>query len=1444
MLVYQTENFKKRLSKDFPHLKENVENFISQLEQLPFQEAISRLDRHPPYLKHRIGKFRIIAKILTPSEINIKSPTLVLIEIMQRGNNEYDEFNWHTSEYGEKYLQPIIETEINQIENYVNNSTISEPEPELPSEFLKWFYPSHYFDTSERLIYESVNWYNKTFNSDFNISRFYDILIAILDNNQSEVEITTIDKKVSIATLRRNQNFVVIYTCFLLPQYNSTDNYSEVYFLIDALWNGKPSEEYISKISENIPAQDSNINLETLAKLSYRAYPDYILADEKIWGEIEKDEQANLALSSEEELILKKILNPSTPELPIFISGRAGSGKSTLLYYLFADFIARKFANECEGDPLFLTYSKPLLETAEKSILKILNLNYNYRSTSSQTLTQIEENKIKNFFKTFHQLLIENLPPDNAEKFKKDKMVSIFKFKSFWERNKNYLPKNISPELAWFTIRAYIKGYSDSDEFMDPEQYSELPRKEKAIPEEKFEEIYNTIFKWYDKLCKEHNLWDDQDLVREVLKNKNLPSFPVIFCDEAQDFTRIELRLIMKLSTFSKYKLSQLNTLPFVFAGDPMQTINPTGFRWETTKTIFHEEIIEMINKGRTSIPTINFEELHYNYRSTPAITKFSNSILMWRSALSKIDSKPQIPWRTIIDENSPENEGPKPSRFIIDEIINDEKHKNELLKLLKEKIVIIPAEEDQLTNFIEEDPILKEIFPSISDNNPPKNIFTAISAKGLEFDDIIIYKFGEKLQNSISEIINSQPSFENEFYLNKLYVAISRAKKHLFIVDTINGNEKLWKYLSDLNLITDFLPHDFNLTPWIKYITTLMPGDISHLTYSKTEKENIASELMRNGISRHDPELLHRAHDYYQELREIENATICLAYAHKYEEKYAEAANYFKKINKLYEAKECLLQGKLWNDLVAFYEEHPELKRDINYEFALFIINQNLTTDSFLRFHNFLIRSKNDIQPHDEIINIAIDKYINFLLNADTNTLNTPTWHEAASLLKEKFIYNPNACRASAKSFFISNDFKNACELWEKIKETEHKNYYIAKSKLYEPPDNLKYMLKAEMYEEIINLWHENGEPITEPWFTHIIQPLRKINPDKIIEIYLQIYAKNNPIKVIDEYSENIKSKNPDQILKLLNLIFQKINQHPNLSLEEKIKLYLPLLNESQINNIPQEELLKIFIDFPGKTIIETDSKFDEKPDISDLFEKFLSDYLKKEKIDLWKKYLSTNEIASILERTLPYKSSLEFYYNYIEKHAKIPQFRDDIINAKDIKTHRNAITKIKYNEDLMYILKRIGKVLLKRAKYHRDKKEEEKAQSFIEDVRTIAKNFEISLIDFENEPEYPQAVLDILGFDKTPLNKTITESEIILKALIFEIRIKKDKKTILLLNTENYETKRLEIEQLPNQYEYTTSYYKTEFIKKDNLYIKFFYKEDDSWSLEGTVILKSKTI
>jgi len=79
MLVYQTENFKKRLSKDFPHLKENVENFISQLEQLPFQEAISRLDRHPPYLKHRIGKFRIIAKILTPSEINIKSPTLVLI---------------------------------------------------------------------------------------------------------------------------------------------------------------------------------------------------------------------------------------------------------------------------------------------------------------------------------------------------------------------------------------------------------------------------------------------------------------------------------------------------------------------------------------------------------------------------------------------------------------------------------------------------------------------------------------------------------------------------------------------------------------------------------------------------------------------------------------------------------------------------------------------------------------------------------------------------------------------------------------------------------------------------------------------------------------------------------------------------------------------------------------------------------------------------------------------------------------------------------------------------------------------------------------------------------------------------------------------------------------------------------------------------------------------
>ncbi len=72
------------------------------------------------------------------------------------------------------------------------------------------------------------------------------------------------------------------------------------------------------------------------------------------------------------------------------------------------------------------------------------------------------------------------------------------------------------------------------------------------------------------------------------------PDFAVIFCDEAQDFTRLELNFLVRLLLYHRYDLGRERyiRLPFVLAGDPFQTINPTGFRWESVKASFYSEVV------------------------------------------------------------------------------------------------------------------------------------------------------------------------------------------------------------------------------------------------------------------------------------------------------------------------------------------------------------------------------------------------------------------------------------------------------------------------------------------------------------------------------------------------------------------------------------------------------------------------------------------------------------------------------------------------------------------------------------------------------------------------------------------------------------------------------------------------------------------------------------
>ena len=64
----------------------------------------------------------------------------------------------------------------------------------------------------------------------------------------------------------------------------------------------------------------------------------------------------------------------------------------------------------------------------------------------------------------------------------------------------------------------------------------------------------------------EARLWDDQDITRDVLtRNLAQPTYPAVFCDEAQDFTRLELELLLRLNLFTYRDLDE-------WLADPLST--------------------------------------------------------------------------------------------------------------------------------------------------------------------------------------------------------------------------------------------------------------------------------------------------------------------------------------------------------------------------------------------------------------------------------------------------------------------------------------------------------------------------------------------------------------------------------------------------------------------------------------------------------------------------------------------------------------------------------------------------------------------------------------------------------------------------------------------------------------------------------------------------------
>ena len=509
-------------------------------------------------------------------------------------------------------------------------------------------------------------------------------------------------------------------------------------------------------------------------------------------------------LDGEQEKILKD------NEKYIFVNGIAGSGKTNLCIQKIVMYSC------CGNKVLYSTFSESLLNSTQETIhynyidqlrlikneidlyglnesliLKInnLNLNLNLMDNYLKNIDILQNNLNTIDYKMLSDIYNEKY---NFKKelvdfkifctlFESDEMLSFDLKNKF----KNTL---ISLEILFKEIEGVVLGINSTNPVISFEDYK---TERKDVFDETSLKILYDIARRYFEFISNSNKYVDKNLIAiSLLKDNSLKEYyDIIVLDEVQDFTQKELIAF-------KYMSKR------VFAvGDPLQMINPSYFSFNRLKQIFGENRKEYI--------------LDLNYRNTKQLNHAINDLIE-------------------INKDKLGNHS-----NIIKNIKSADIHESTYLFFTNHRNILDGLNASEFNDYCIVVATDKE--KNIKYN---KEILTISEVKGLERGTIVLYNILSqhlsewlKLENSQ---INKKLADENSllrYYFNIFYVGITRAQRHLLIVEE-----------SEINLFNEFFKKNFTYLDKDTSIESLqLKLDLK--TLSLTERIQRINESLKNKL-------------------------------------------------------------------------------------------------------------------------------------------------------------------------------------------------------------------------------------------------------------------------------------------------------------------------------------------------------------------------------------------------------------------------------------------------------------------------------------------------------------------------------------------------------------------------------------------------------------------
>ncbi len=422
---------------------------------------------------------------------------------------------------------------------------------------------------------------------------------------------------------------------------------------------------------------------------------------------------------------------------PLIVIGSAGSGKTALTL---------EKIKTLRGNILYVTLSAYLVENSAN-----LYFSFQYRNEDQE----VEFLSFKEFVETLQI-------PQGRE-------LTFRAFDDWFTRHRNTVKIRDSYKL-YEEFKGVLTGVQVEKEYLSREDYLALGVRQSVFLAEEREQVYN-LFEKYLQFLRDNNYYD-LNMIACRWQPLCKPKYDFIIVDEVQDLTNAQLFLLLK-------SLKQPGQ--FVLCGDSNQIVHPNFFSWSNVKSMFYTQE-QFDNELRI---------LRTNYRNSPQVTHIANRLLKIKN--SRFGS---------IDRESTYLVNPISTKT--GEVVclpDNAKIKQELNQKTRNSTqfaVVVMSQEDKAE--------ARKVFQT-------PLLFSVQEAKGLEYENIILLNF---VANKSREFLDislgvSQADLDADelryarakdktdksldvykFYINSFYVAMTRAVRNLYVVESMRKHPLL----------------------------------------------------------------------------------------------------------------------------------------------------------------------------------------------------------------------------------------------------------------------------------------------------------------------------------------------------------------------------------------------------------------------------------------------------------------------------------------------------------------------------------------------------------------------------------------------------------------------------------------------------------------------------